>query len=407
MGGAKILILMLLVTSSVCSASVLQRPSCQNANLISEQRARCWRPWTVLVFMDVSPDLEKYAEYDLQEMQAVGSGDRADFVVAMSGAGSERRFHVEKERSVLLTEKTSPPGQESFTPEFKDFLKWGVHQYPANHFAVVTWGHGRGWVLQNSEHILFNVKELKNALESILNEELQGRRLDAYISDACYMQSAEVVAELAPTSRFLIGSAQAQPYIGLPYRAIMDVLNSGDLAYSPLAMTDEVGEFVRFIPTAFKKSMTGKREADWISLTAVETDQVGGALLPALKDLGQAFSDLLQMESGFHGVLLDSIKSVPSYMGGIKDLGKFIGEVDRMTNGSNRQNLEKALFSVKAALARSVRARVLGSEYDNDFAGISVWLPEARDEYFMRSGEFQSSSFYKQTGWDGWLRELY
>lgn len=257
-----------------------------------EPRRNCYKTWTVLVVMDAGTDLHGYATWDLYEMEAAFKSDRKwagstltkDLLVQHTGFDDEgtRRLHmfqqpydsndpdctksencknfVVKPREFFIQPKKEGPlaegetmadrwrGNKSVTwidspvvekfsndrhptklARLKDFLEWGVKNYPSKYTLVVVWGHGMGWLeiaepgetLEDDPVLHLRGHELAEAIRWVQEEVFEGKRkIDNVFTDACHMQSIEIAAELAPYVRFYTGSAQVQSFLGLPYRTL-------------------------------------------------------------------------------------------------------------------------------------------------------------------------------------------
>lgn len=81
-----------------------------------------------------------------------------------------------------------------------------------------------GIAFRQSSNSWLDIPGLKYALDSFARK---NDVVDVYASDACLMQMLEVSYELSDSARFIVGSAQVQNFLGLPYRRIMYELNTG------------------------------------------------------------------------------------------------------------------------------------------------------------------------------------
>src|SRR5262249_52652084 len=81
---------------------------------------------------------------DLNEMKKVGSSDKVQLLVQFDTEENRTtRYRVEKNSLNTLQEM---PGVNSGDPAtLTSFLKWGIANYPAQHYLVDIWNHGGGW----------------------------------------------------------------------------------------------------------------------------------------------------------------------------------------------------------------------------------------------------------------------
>lgn len=140
-------------------------------------RTRCKKRWTVLVYMAADNNLEPYALWDLYEAEAGfesqnrwgASTARTDVLVELDAQGNTGivRHHLFQTpfpyihgaptgpiRSPVAWERDGQWEATSSLPaadSLYDFIRWGVSNYPSEHYMVVVWGHGQGWAFNLTE----------------------------------------------------------------------------------------------------------------------------------------------------------------------------------------------------------------------------------------------------------------
>jgi hypothetical protein len=363
----------------------------------------------------------------------------------------------------------------------QDFLQWGVQEYPAQKYMVVVWGHGQGWLgapLELTPNDVANLKtaaptgqltialnqvallpqppttlaagsfggiaidpatgnglsvdDLNRALTATVNVTLEGRPLDVYASDACLMQMAEVAREISDASRYIVGSAQVQSYLGLPYRRLMYELNTGRFLSGGalVGKTDEALLVAKMLPLLTEQSLDpirgqqGRAEpkaVETFTMSAISTGALKQQLIPSLADFSAALNDYLN-EDPVRGFSIGAvIKAAPSFMGGGKELGSFISlvEIARLEDEARRGNvslgskrLAKSVNELKHALDETVIERRLGTRYQTveksfhllGYRGLGVWIPNGDREFRKRSADFSQSTLHQETGWQKWLK---
>lgn len=277
------------------------------------ERASCYKPWTVLVYMAADNDLAPYAFLNLYEMESTASdgipsasSERTDVVLQLDTPGPRglRRIHVlpvgerydDKRTLAQLTQQPEgafrspvveqlPEGTDP-ARDLSEFLTWGARRYPAEHYMVVVWGHGQGWApAQTGANLppppanlspfpapkedpfggrfrgglgfdwsppgFVDIPSLRGALLKM--QRIIGRPVDIYVSDACLMQGIEVATELADSARYLIGSAYIQDFVGLPYRTLLRRLNTPSPERD--ADADPASSVAAQIPPLFQESI--------------------------------------------------------------------------------------------------------------------------------------------------------
>lgn len=393
------------------------------------KRTECRKVWTVLVYMQADNNLTPYALMDLYEMEAgfansrdlkAGSTLRSDLVVQVDTnlSSQVRRLHMfqtpENYDSTLTVEDFKSrsekdirsPIVESFdererprsaAQDLEEFLKWGVTQYPSDHYMVIVWGHGQGWTSVQaggekkvSSKILGNVSipnlspllsalpvsvpeasmsgrstfagrgfgglafsettqtylsipELSRVLENVSQKTLRGKPIDIYASDACLMQMVEVAYELSRSTQYIVGSTQVQNFLGLPYRRLMTELNTAYFGEKSKAApgADEVYLAAKMIPKVFKSSMMpqgsqgrlDKKALRSITMSTLNSSELRTFLAPQLAALSHALCTYIDEDSVRVVDLQFVMQQTPSFMGGAEDLGAFLTLLSQLLSG--------------------------------------------------------------------------
>ncbi|MCM2324475.1 MAG: clostripain-related cysteine peptidase [Oligoflexia bacterium] len=445
-------------------------------------RERCVKDWTVLVYMAADNDLTPYALLDLYEMeagyasgiQAAGSTLSTDLVVQLDTEGDRglQRIHVFQspepydpsgERGIHspVVERLAEDPRQSESRRFGEFLEWGIRNYPSRHYLVVVWGHGQGWTaarprqparsrylsrsavgalgipvaekrfggiaLNGRSQDYLSIPELRKGLRSVSRKLLGGRPIDIYASDACLMQMAEVATELSDSVEYIVGSAQVQNYLGLPYRRLLHALNQGT------AESTTPERIARLIPKAFKASLApnglqGRLAPDGIktvTMSAISASELRHQLLPTIDALGRRLSSYLR-EDPLRAIDLQFVlQEAPTVQGGAQEIGAFLTLLQALVQEESSRNgglspeasrLLDAITESRKALDRTVLAYATGTDYTRaetqlyllGFRALTVWLPVSSEDYASRIGDFASAGFYRLApGWAEWLRELY
>ena len=385
-------------------------------------RKDCVKPWTVLVYMAANNDLASYALMDLYEMEAgfkggtiyTGSAARSDLVVQVDTPKSNdlRRFHMFQTPEIYDTQLSkgdfdkrdvsqvrSPVAKfiaksepRDHKRELLDFLKWGVREYPADHYMVIVWGHGQGWTagpkstravsskilepgdvdlglpsipqevpsqtssflarkfgglaFDDTDKSFLTIPNLHAVLTTLVQNDLEGNPIDVYASDACLMQMLEVSTELLNTARFIVGSTQVQNFLGLPYRRVMTEINvarfGGDA--KTFATDDEAFLVARMIPRVFRASMLpdsyqgrlDPKGIQTITMSAINTGELKYSLLPALADFATSMNKYLDEDDGRLMDMEYLLGVVPGFQGGAQDVSAFMYLVSNMLSKESR-----------------------------------------------------------------------
>ncbi len=193
--------------------------------------------WTVMVYVMGDTDLEEAALIDLEEMAAVGSGpglsivtlvDRSpdytdDPVAGIDDWESTKTFEVGDGELIELDDH----GELNLgDPDvLADFIDDTVDAYPADHYGLVLWDHGAGWIgmgPDESDGDLLELREMSAGIEDGL-ERADLASLDLVGFDACAMATYEVASEMSPFASYLLASEELEPGHGWDYRSLAEV----------------------------------------------------------------------------------------------------------------------------------------------------------------------------------------
>src|ERR1051326_556363 len=117
------------------------------------------KKWCVMVYFAADVDLESAAKADLKEMKAAGSSSQVDLLAQLNSGGPTaiRRYHLQKD--TYLQEDLVPAidanGDEQVLfntdarQDLLEFVEWCAQRSPAEHYALILWGHGQGWRADN------------------------------------------------------------------------------------------------------------------------------------------------------------------------------------------------------------------------------------------------------------------
>lgn len=478
-------------------------------------RQGCAKEWTVLIYMEAdNQDLPPFAYWQLHEMEAASARPgqsgastlEADVIVQLDldRPSGIRRLHV----FGAATSSGPQPGPAAFkdatprdirspvvellpedtedaaAPEegLEKFLRWGVTSYPARHYWVVIWGHGMGWRprataagqpvppteditnggigLDEHPGTVLDVMRLRDTLAAVAREDLGGRPFDILATDACLMQSVEVLSELGGVARYAIGSEQIENYLGLPYRLLLPRINNTGPPppQADCAESDSACRFASLIPGEMARSLRpGGLYAEVAPLareplteSTLDLTATGRLLLPALRRLSAALT-LWIAEDPLRKITLQDVllppqgpglrmalRRTPDFQGGMRDVGVLLDRLQRTVEaelGAPPRTTETteppgppaagpkvlaAITAVRGALRQTVLMAAFGTRYQTEeyagMAGVSIWVPITGDDYQRRGDFFAASHLYaappaarqgSELPWRTWIETLY
>lgn len=244
--------------------------------------------WTIFVYMSGST-LEtgsSSGSRDIEEMCRSTAGENVRFVVQTGGSKTwqydkisseklERHVISNGERKTVAQLPLSSMGDAA---TLRNFLKWGVENYPAAKMGLVLWGHGKGTLGGVCKDDLFDddyleLGEMNSALSEV--SALMTDKFEFVGFDACYMATLETADILASYARYMIGSEEFEPLNGWNYTALGDLLEKEPNAdWSKIAQT---------VCDSFLTDSEKSEHASRVTLSVIDLSSID-SLLAAFND---------------------------------------------------------------------------------------------------------------------------
>lgn len=474
----------------------------------SFHRKDCQKELTILVFMAASNDLSPYAFWDLTEMESgyaqadrAGSSLSTDLLVDIQSLENEdlRRLHLFQTERVFNKElgldhyeslsfsdikspvaKYDPQRAGSVEEQLFDFIQWGITEYPSEHYMLVVWGHGQGFTselrdiapgtdlfsgrfgglaFEEGSSDYLTTPALARVLRRTKEEVFDGKdQIDIYASDACLMQMLEVAYEVAPYTNYIVGSAQIQSYLGMPYRTMMYEINSGRFGQNPQQREEACGQsadpyschIAHMIPELTRRTVNVRQGLQGsgdptafkrFTISALSSQALVTSLAPWMNRFAGRMIDFLEFTDGAQREeLRRSLNKSLRFMGDSVEasaamifLVKYLdGIMDSSSEGTELYQKAKALRLTARTMLRNIDHIAVASRngefYDlylklggrdlgvEQLSNLALWIPETELALEERIADFNNSALYQSletapggstTTWEQWLRLLH
>jgi PGF-pre-PGF domain-containing protein/uncharacterized repeat protein (TIGR01451 family) len=412
-----------------------------------------WKEWTIMVYLDADVwDLEPWGFRNLDQME-LPEKPGANVLVLFDTLGEEntRLYYVvhdpfsneanlEKIGSQLL--EVWPEKNMGDPETLAEFVRYGIRNYPADHYAVVLWDHGGGWMcplpaslsLENLRSAKpgrefpssirgnrsggfkgvcwdetsgwdpLTMPELKSALENIAGE--LGRKLDVLGFDACMMQMAEVGYQVKDSAGIMVASQEVEPAGGWPYEDILRAL-AGNPQMGPQ-------EFAVTVVRSYASSQLGGWFENYYTMSAVDLSRMDD-LAVALDNLARVARE--KFES--HKIAMHEARGRTGtfYYEVYADLGDFAEQLSRIGDPELSAASGEVVRAVREAVLAENHGRYAGGlclypemiGHENGVYGISIYHPLSRCIYeLIEEWENYENSvaLAQRTEWDEFLRAL-
>lgn len=411
------------------------------------------KQWTVMVYLAGDNNLDSAGVVDLKEMKKVGSTEQINVIAQFDREGKDiatNRYYIRK-GGTLAKDVVGNLGETNMgNPRvLEDFIKWGIKNYPAEHYLVVVWNHGNGWNDENVyrvarnmmklnikrrgevvlpakgaqkdsvsirriraiggkkfRHALFHTSIVKaittrgiayddDAQDFLDNIEMKRllastkkilkRKIDILGMDACMMSMAEVVYQLRDSVSLAVGSEEVEPGDGWPYNRILAKLAKKPAMTPNELATTIVNEYVASYPANAGVTQSACNLSK-AGLLASAVDQLADVLNSHL-------SDAAVRATVIECRLQTQAYDTPDYI----DLYDFCGLLESKTGFDD---IRAACSAVKNMIQRDgvvIRSGYKGKNVKHS-NGLSIYFPQK-----SLSSLYATLDFTKKTSWGKFL----
>jgi hypothetical protein len=410
--------------------------------------------WTVMVYLAGDNNLDSAGVIDLKEMKKVGSTDQVNVIAQFDRQGKDiatNRYYIRK-GGTLAKDVVKSLGETNMGDPrvLEDFIKWGVMNYPAQHYLLVVWNHGNGWNDENVYRMARNTlklnirrrgevvlpakgaakesvsirriraiggKKFRRALfhtsimkavttrgiaydddaqdfldniemKSVLSsaKKILNHKVDILGMDACMMSMAEVAYQLRDSVSLTVGSEEVEPGDGWPYDRILTKLTKKPTMMPSEVATTIVNEYLASYPANAGVTQSACDLAK-SGVLASTVDQLADAL-------NNHLSDTVARATIVECRLQTQAYDTPDYI----DLYDFCYLLE---GKSGLADIQTACSAVKNAIQRD--GVIIGSGYKGKNVehskGLSIYFPLK-----SLSSLYSTLDFTKKTAWGKFLQ---
>jgi len=349
--------------------------------------------WTVMVYISGDNNLEDYVVKDI-ELELAPTGSSTDVqVVALADRGpgydtsygdwqTTKLFHVTQGMTADGANAVADWGERNMgDPQtLIDFVTWSKANYPADHYALIFWGHGWNWhpgyvMLDDTSADTLDYEEQKAALPSL-------GFIDVVGYDGCNMSSIEIFNLWHGYATAVTGSQEYVGWEGLQYDLVL-----AQLTTNPNMTADQV---------AIAFSQSASADKTW---SAVAVDSRFNTLTSAVNDLAVALNNGLAANRKKYDRAFGATQTFwQAPMD--KDLYDMAYELNRNVSDSNVKAKSQAVMN-------AINGVVLNEHHVNAYSGahgITIYHISKASEKDTNYTYYRSTiDFALQTGWDEFL----
>jgi carboxypeptidase T len=356
--------------------------------------------WTFMVYMggDGPSNLDEEGVLDINEMEEVGSNPYLNILVqfdrAVGGLGT-KRYLVERDYDTdqIHSQVLGDIGEiDMASPQtLLAFVNWSITNYPAEHYFLDLWGHGKGWVgVTLDEGNSLSMSDIKSVLPKFKD------RIDVVGFDNCNMAMIEVYTTFLGQVDYIVGSEKEEDALGWPYDRIFRELEA-EPELSPEDFSIEITEHYIDWAKGVDETTNTYNSSYSATISVIDMDYLDEVIEKA---------DVLALELNrtmalFSDEINRAIDETEDYQRQPTphDLYHFAELVEEYVPTSPvriaAQNLRDAIDTMVVAEEHNTKD---GRIVVDNAHGISVWLYD--DGQFST---YQTLDFAKMTHWDEFL----
>jgi len=330
--------------------------------------------WTILGYFDgnnfqdtLAENNTSYVIRDVQEMEQVGSTEDVQIIVMVSSINTEGNSnyyfiekHLDEDDDSISSEVLDSLGKMDMSdPQtLRDFIEYGVQNYPADDYMLIINDRGSGWKgvcsdQENGDGEMMSLPELSSALF--------GYNFEIILLNAPYMSMVEVAHQLKDKANYLIALQFDLP-------EVKNILSSSEWLQS-LANNPGISSrnLARNITEIIGTIVLADPEIDRASMSAIDLSKVD-ALTSKIADFG---SLLVSHIGDDWKEVLDArefLSYIPSYYFDLKRFSQ---------NIYSSNDLDSTIQSAAQAVgdATEVTAFERWSKPDFGYGGLSIHFP--------------------------------
>ncbi len=376
------------------------------------------REWTVMAYIGADNDLSSYVNGDMDEMESAGSTGDVAILVQIDGKASYggyddylgtswstvRRYYIQAGNSTddrINAGFISDLGElNSENPNvLRDFVIWGMDNYPANRYMVIIWNHGGGWARPgpvnspfkaivwddtngDGNGIQFANGEYRNMLRSIRDH--LGRSINVMCFDACIVGLLETEYETMGYADYLVHSEANVPGNGYSYEFLQTLIANPTISEENL-ITEIVSRYSSDYTSA-------------ITLSGLRLDHDHVDFQMAINDFAR---QLILAGGKSVSAISSAITNARDFDDNLVDIYDFATKIDAANIGGAGSALDLAAQALKTALGYPppVAGKPLVAAFQRSYTGASgvmAYTPTGTASSTWSSLELADCSIWKE-----------
>ena len=375
--------------------------------------------WTFMVYLDA--DYPGEAQNDSAGINTflniadVGSSSQLNMVVQMDSSvwtndtrfgnwTGCKRFYVTTNMTPTAASAILDLGQVDMgdPATLKDFVNWTMNDYPADHYCLVLWDHGAGFMgicedTTNNDYL--SMSKLSQALDGL------PAAIDVIFNDACSMSMIEVAYQIKDYANIMVGS-EALGYSPGPYNwYLSDLTRNPSMTPSELA-TVVVNDYIDWCNQERQTSAQARLMIQNATLSALDLTRI----IPLSAAIDDFALDLKNKEMPYNQKICWARNQTVEYPGPyLGNTSCFIDLYDfaQLLNTSTYQNtVDQDLRDTAGRVMTAINESMIVAEnilLPNSH-GLAIFLPIDKARYSSFENNYENTTFATDTSWNEFLQ---
>lgn len=422
--------------------------------------------WTLIIWSAGDNNLEEALVDDINQMERGHTGSPNVNVLVQLDRESEDgswRYEIQPgdDPDEIESKLVGHSDEELDSGNWKNYAafgEWATVCYPAQQYMSVIEGHGGGWsppedadgdsddeertggrtreegdpprliAPDDTNGTEMSMPDLKRALAHIRESARREgdptwrNRLKIYGSDACLMQTVEVLKSLTDTARFIVGSAELEPGPGWPYYTVIEDLTTRPYYYAQTprnlaeAVVDNYGKSYgsrggQADRTNYTLAVADGRHVDDV---VGEFDDVTDILLESTDQVAPHLETARQQALVYDnsewspGVYVDTVTLLEELRAELIEQGMMPAEGEHWDGDEKWRTLREEIDAVLEAIdSRVLTDATFGPDVEQPASGLSIFAPETADSWRMEFSKYTESRFAQKTDWDEVIDQVF
>ena len=394
-GGMHIVLCVLIAIAVAAPIGVLGGPAVSNEAQPKQ--------WTILMYWDADNSLEFCTEFAMKTWeQSLPTNDNVNIValVDLLSSGGIWIYDIVGGKRHLVDTWNEMNTSDPVT--LKQFIAYGMEEFPAANTMLVLQDHGYGWrgICEDETNgdCLMSIHGVANALKEVKKE--TGKGVDLLAFDACNMMSIEGIYELRDAVPYVVGSETTVPFDGLPYMMfISDLVKTPNLSPASLAK-NIVHEYVRYYSSKWDYAHIMRYTQDFATLSAFDMSKVS-ALGDSFVTLSRALMPIVREHKGqIGGARGYALMGTWTNMAGYEWLPDLYAFVEGLKGIRGHPELMAAISNFETAFNAALLAEDHSSRHYDAVRGLNFWFPPSLSQYNMAGYAWAKQFVYDRVGLD-------